>query len=136
MLQALNILENIDLKVWASIRQIHPYLISAMNLSFADRDFYYGDPAFSLISDERIASKEYAKEERRRSTGRGTIPKLVPVIHILLSESNPLSKLFEGMESGVDWNVPTPLDENYLSKVWAGTTSRGCRQRRLVVLYA
>ena len=45
MLQALNILENADLKAmgYNSPRYIHT-LYQAMSLAFADRDFYYGDP--------------------------------------------------------------------------------------------
>ena len=47
MLQTLNILENFDLKEmgYNSTRYIHT-LYQAMNLAYADRDFYYGDPAF------------------------------------------------------------------------------------------
>ena len=47
MLQALNILEPMDLKAmgYNSARYIHA-LYQAMNLAFADRDFYYGDPDF------------------------------------------------------------------------------------------
>ena len=45
LLQSLNILENFDLKAmgYNSARYIHT-LYQAMNLAFADRDFYYGDP--------------------------------------------------------------------------------------------
>ena len=45
MLQALNILENVDLDAlgYNSAGYIHA-LYQAMNLAFADRDFYYGDP--------------------------------------------------------------------------------------------
>jgi gamma-glutamyltranspeptidase / glutathione hydrolase len=45
MLQALNILENFDLQAmgYNSARYVHA-LYQAMNLAFADRDFYYGDP--------------------------------------------------------------------------------------------
>ena len=48
MLQALNILENFDLKSmgYDSARYIHT-LYQAMNLAYADRDFYYGDTSFS-----------------------------------------------------------------------------------------
>jgi gamma-glutamyltranspeptidase/glutathione hydrolase len=48
MLQALNILENFDLKSmgYNSARYIHT-IYQAMNLAFADRDFYYGDPYFA-----------------------------------------------------------------------------------------
>jgi gamma-glutamyltranspeptidase/glutathione hydrolase len=64
MLQTLNILENLDLKSmgYNSPRYVHT-LYQAMNLAFADRDFYYGDPAFP--PDEPVLgllSKEYAKQ--------------------------------------------------------------------------
>ncbi|MBI2994384.1 MAG: gamma-glutamyltransferase [Gammaproteobacteria bacterium] len=67
MLQALNILENFDLKAmgYNSARYIHT-LYQAMNLAFADRDFYYGDPYFP--PQEPVAgllSKEYAKDRSR-----------------------------------------------------------------------
>ncbi len=64
MLQALNILENTDLKAmgYNSSRYIHA-LYQAMNLAFADRDFYYGDPYYP--PEEPIAgllSKDYARQ--------------------------------------------------------------------------
>lgn len=63
MLQALNLLEQVDLKGmgYNSADYVHT-VYQAMNLAYADRDFYYGDPAFP--PDEPIAgllSKEYAK---------------------------------------------------------------------------
>ena len=63
MLQSLNILENFDLKAmgYNSGSYIHT-VYQAMNLAFADRDFYYGDPYFP--PDEPIKgllSKDYAK---------------------------------------------------------------------------
>jgi gamma-glutamyltranspeptidase/glutathione hydrolase len=63
MLQALNILENADLKAmgYNSPRYIHT-VYQAMSLAFADRDFYYGDPAFEPAPPtEALLSKEYAK---------------------------------------------------------------------------
>lgn len=63
MLQALNILENVDLKSmgYNSPRYIHA-VYQAMNLAFADRDFYYGDPAFPPEEPMKgLLSKEYAK---------------------------------------------------------------------------
>src|SRR5205085_11476190 len=47
LLQALNILENFDLKSmgYNSAKYIHT-LYQTMSLAFADRDFYYGDPRF------------------------------------------------------------------------------------------
>ncbi|MCK5411832.1 MAG: gamma-glutamyltransferase, partial [Gemmatimonadetes bacterium] len=64
MLQALNILENLDLESmgYNSARYIHA-LYQTMNLAFADRDFYYGDPYFPPDEPiEGLLSKEYAKE--------------------------------------------------------------------------
>ena len=63
-LQTLNILENYDLKSmgYNSTRYIHT-VYQAMNLAFADRDFYYGDPAFGPEEPMKgLLSKEYAKE--------------------------------------------------------------------------
>lgn len=64
MLQALNILENFDLKKmgYNSTRYIHT-LYQSMNLAFADRDFYYGDPYFSPQEPMKgLLSKAYAKQ--------------------------------------------------------------------------
>lgn len=67
MLQALNILENFDLKGmgYNSSRYIHT-VYQAMNLAYADRDFYYGDPYFPPEEPVRgLLSKEYAKERSK-----------------------------------------------------------------------
>jgi gamma-glutamyltranspeptidase / glutathione hydrolase len=66
LLQALNILEKVDLKGmgYNSVRYIH-WVYQAMNLAFADRDFYYGDTYFP--PEEPIVgllSKEYAAQRR------------------------------------------------------------------------
>src|SRR2546425_2900707 len=63
MLEALNILETFDLKAmgYNSARYIHT-VYQAMSLAFADRDSYYGDPAFPPEEPVRgLLSKEYAK---------------------------------------------------------------------------
>jgi len=66
MLQALNILEGIDLQAmgYNSARYIHT-LYQAMNLAFADRDFYYGDPYVPPVEPiAGLLSKKYAKKRR------------------------------------------------------------------------
>jgi gamma-glutamyltranspeptidase / glutathione hydrolase len=63
LLQALNILENVDLKAlgYNSPRYMHA-VYQAMNLAYADRDFYYGDPYFPPEEPVRgLLSKEYAR---------------------------------------------------------------------------
>ena len=67
MLQALNILEPLDLKAmgYNSARYLHT-VYQAMNLAFADRDFYYGDPAFPPDEPIRgLLSKDYARERAK-----------------------------------------------------------------------
>jgi len=67
LLQVLNILEGFDLKAmgYNSQRYIHT-LYQAMNLAYADRDFYYGDPYSQPIEPvEGLLSKEYAAERRK-----------------------------------------------------------------------
>jgi gamma-glutamyltranspeptidase/glutathione hydrolase len=67
MLQALNLLEGMDLRAMGhnSPRYIHA-LYQVMNLAFADRDFYYGDPAFPPEEPVRgLLSKEYAAARAR-----------------------------------------------------------------------
>jgi gamma-glutamyltranspeptidase/glutathione hydrolase len=66
MLQALNILEEVDLKSmgYNSARYIH-WVYQAMNLAFADRDFYYGDPYIPPEEPvDGLLSKKYAAKRR------------------------------------------------------------------------
>jgi gamma-glutamyltranspeptidase/glutathione hydrolase len=63
MLQALNMLEQFDLAAmgYNTAEYIHT-LYQVMNLAFADRDFYYGDPYFPPEEPiQGLLSKEYAK---------------------------------------------------------------------------
>jgi gamma-glutamyltranspeptidase / glutathione hydrolase len=66
LLEALNILENFDLR---SMKRNSPeYLhtvVEALKLAYADRDTYYGDPAFVRVPAEGLLSKDYAKERAR-----------------------------------------------------------------------
>ena len=63
LLQALNILENFDLRAMRhdSADYIHT-VIEALKLAYADRDTYYADTAFVQVPGEGLLSKEYAKE--------------------------------------------------------------------------
>ena len=64
LLQSLNMVENLDVKSMGfnSTNYIHN-LYQVMNLSFADRDFYYGEPYFEPKKPiQGLLSKEYAKE--------------------------------------------------------------------------
>jgi gamma-glutamyltranspeptidase/glutathione hydrolase len=65
MLQALNLLDGFDL---AGMRlntadYVHT-VVEALKLAYADRDTYYGDPAFAEVPGKRLLSPEYAVERR------------------------------------------------------------------------
>jgi gamma-glutamyltranspeptidase/glutathione hydrolase len=80
MLQALNILETMDVKAmgYNSARYLHA-LYQAMNLAFADRDFYYGDTYFPPEEPRRgLLSKEYAKARAARIDWTKNDPKVKP----------------------------------------------------------
>jgi gamma-glutamyltranspeptidase/glutathione hydrolase len=80
LLQALNILENADLKAmgYNSARYMHT-LYQTMNLAFADRDFYYGDPAFPPEEPVRgLLSKEYAKQRFEQINWERNDPNVKP----------------------------------------------------------
>ncbi len=103
MLQALNILENYDLKAmgYNSARYIHT-IYQAMNLAFADRDFYYGDPYFAPVEPmEGLLSKEYAKERSKLINMERNDPAIKPGDpYPFQRQSNPYRNLLE------KWNLP------------------------------
>ena len=64
MLQALNMMEQLDPQAmgYNTTKYIHS-LYQVMSMTFADRDFYYGDPYFPPEEPIKgLLSKEYAKE--------------------------------------------------------------------------
>jgi gamma-glutamyltranspeptidase/glutathione hydrolase len=64
LLQMLNLVEPLDLQGMGfnSARYVHT-VCQAMQMAFADRDFYYGDPYFAPEEPLRgLLSKEYARE--------------------------------------------------------------------------
>ena len=80
LLQALNILENADLKGMGfnSTRYIHT-VYQAMSMAFADRDFYYGDPAFAPEEPMKgLLSKDYAKSRYAQISWDANDPKIKP----------------------------------------------------------
>ena len=99
MLQALNMLENLDLRAMGlnSVRYIHT-LYQVMNLVFADRDFYYGDPYFPPEEPLKgFSPRNTPANGCSGSTGKRTIPtaarviptpskaKTIPGCHLLVS---------------------------------------------------
>ncbi|HEY5690588.1 MAG TPA: gamma-glutamyltransferase, partial [Cyclobacteriaceae bacterium] len=131
LLQTLNILENFDLKSmgYNTSRYIHT-LYQAMNLAFADRDFYYGDPAFA--PEEPMAgllSKAYAKERMKLIDPDKNDPNISPGDpYPFEGKKNPYLEILKDWgKSQASLNsgrakVPV-LDQQYLEDFTAGTTS-------------
>jgi gamma-glutamyltranspeptidase/glutathione hydrolase len=65
MLQSLNLLSGYDLSAMGhnSADYIH-IVVECMKLAYADREFYYGDPAFVDVPLARLLSQEYAAGRR------------------------------------------------------------------------
>lgn len=119
MLQALNILENFDLQAmgYNSSRYLHT-LYQAMNLSFADRDFYYGDPAFPPREPiEGLLSKAYAKQ-RASLIGDRNDPSIGPGDpYPFQGETNPYAALLQeraeaGTSKSADGKREKPREPN------------------------
>jgi len=64
LLQSLALLEGYDLRAMAQADYIHT-VVECIKLAFADREYYYGDPAFVQVPFDRLLSREYNEERRR-----------------------------------------------------------------------
>ncbi len=122
MLQALNILENFDLEAmgYNSTRYIHA-LYQAMNLAFADRDFYYGDPYFPPDEPmEGLLSKEYARDRAGQIDWERNDPDVGPGDpYPYQGGTNPYLEFLERQETEEPVTTFEELDETFN----LGTTS-------------
>lgn len=126
MLQALNMLENIDLKSMGfnSAKYIHT-LYQVMNLTFADRDFYYGDPYFAPEEPMKgLLSKEYAKERVKAINWERNDAKAAPGDpYPFEGKVNPYKDVLKDWTQASLGTYTSPLSEEYLKQVFLGTTS-------------
>ena len=145
LLQALNILENFDLKSmgYNSSRYIHT-IYQAMNLSFADRDFYYGDPRFAVNQPMKgLLSKEYAKQRASEINFVANNPtagpgdpypfegKQNPYMDLIKSrgykpsiDTAKAKNSFLPAHDAVSYNDKIlPIDAAYMDRLWRGTTT-------------
>lgn len=141
LLQSLNILENFDLKAmgYNSVKYIHT-LYQTMNLAFADRDFYYGDPYFPPAEPIRgLLSKEYAKQRAMLIQFEKNDPRIGPGNPYLFEgKENPYHELLKQRGFSTDTSkrnfapthdirnqtaLNTTLQEDYMDRLWRGTTS-------------
>ncbi|RYF16181.1 MAG: gamma-glutamyltransferase family protein [Flavobacteriales bacterium] len=136
LLQALNILENFDLKAmgYNSAKYIHT-VYQAMNLAFADRDFYYGDPYQAPAEPIMgLLSKAYAKQraglinsvKNDSQIGPGDPykfeQKVNPYINLLNKRGFELDSSKRNFVPKHDMGNYSPK-EDYEDRLWRGTTS-------------
>jgi gamma-glutamyltranspeptidase/glutathione hydrolase len=159
LLQMLNMLENMDLKSleYNSVNYIHT-LYQVMNLAFADRDFYYGDPYFPPEEPIKgLLSKEYAEERLKSLDWNLNDPEVKPgdpypfegkenpYLHLLKKWSNDLAPSYEtlaefeiGFTAGTTsiqaadkegWVVSITPSGGWIPACIAGKTGIGMSQR-------
>ncbi len=127
LLQALNILENFDVKAqgYNSARYIH-LLYQAMSLAFADRDFYYGDPYFPPDEPVRgLLSKEYAKERAKLIQWERNDPNIKPGDpYPFMGGTSPFAELLKAWPPKPAATNSTGSDDARFEEAFrAGTTS-------------
>ncbi len=77
--QVLQTLEHDDLKQLRHNSSDYIHLVSqALNLSFSDREHYFGDPAFVDVPIDRLLSAAYTRERRKRIDMRHAFEELPP----------------------------------------------------------
>lgn len=120
MLQALNMLEDLDLKSMGfnSAEYIHT-LYQVMNLTFADRDFYYGDPCFPPEEPLKgLLSKDYAKARLKRIDWKANDPLAKPGDpYPYEGRQNPYLRYLER------WNQEPQPGPGHPESFFVGTTS-------------
>jgi gamma-glutamyltranspeptidase/glutathione hydrolase len=136
LLQSLNVLENFDLKSmgYNSTKYIHT-LYQAMNLSFADRDFYYGDPYFPPQEPIKgLLNKDYAKQRAALiqfdkndvNIGPGDpYPfegKTNPYLSLLKQRGYEMDSTIRNFAPTHDLNNTSSFAD-YQQRLWLGTTS-------------
>ena len=131
MLQALNILEPLDLQSmgYNSARYIHA-IYQAMNLAFADRDFYYGDIYQPPVEPVRgLLSKDYARERAKLIDWKRNSPDLRPGDpYRFQNATNPFTHLLTNWSNVASNKADdAPMTEQKRAEAerafWAGTTS-------------
>ena len=140
MLQALNIVENFDLKKMGyNSPQYINTIYQTMSLAFADRDFYYGDPAFAPTPQPMrgLLSKDYAKQRAALINPEKNNALIAPGDpYPFEGRTNPYTEQIKqwhlDMDSTGKRNFVPAHDstataqvelEQYMDRLWRGTTS-------------
>ena len=126
LLQTLNILEHFDVKAmgYNSAKYIHT-LYQAMNMAFADRDFYYGDTYFPPEEPVKgLLSKPYAKVRAATMNQQRNDPGVKPGDpYPHQGGTNPFRDLLDKWGTPKTDTPPSSGDRSFEEGFFAGTTS-------------
>ncbi len=130
LLQMLNMLEELDLQAMGfnSAEYLHT-LYQVMNMAFADRDFYYGDPYYPPVEPmEGLLSRDYARDRLRLFDPEGNDPDVKPGDpYPYQGEENPFLDLLAAWSNTGAGDYPPVWDEEsqraFEEAFTAGTTS-------------
>jgi gamma-glutamyltranspeptidase/glutathione hydrolase len=126
MLQALNILENTDVKAmgYNSPTYLHT-IYQALSLAFADRDFYYGDPYVPPVEPIKgLLSKDYAKSRYAQINWERNDPAITPGDpYPFEGRANPYRDVLARWTTKKAPGAPAPEVRTFEEGFYAGTTS-------------
>jgi gamma-glutamyltranspeptidase/glutathione hydrolase len=116
-----------------STKYIHT-IYQTMNMAFADRDFYYGDPYFAPEEPMKgLLSKDYAKQRAQEILWEKNNPDVKPGDpYPFEGKTNPYIDILQQRQNSGDGNrnfVPSHdstvafNDNEYMDRLWRGTTS-------------
>src|SRR5437773_4944553 len=88
-----------------------PVVTEAMNLAFADRDHYYGDPRFVRVPMDTLLSTAYNAERRRLIRDHCAWPEMPPPGPIPGFDATPAHRSTPAMAA------PLPGDTSYVCVV-------------------
>lgn len=133
MLQSLNMVEKLDVKSmgYNSVNYIHA-LYQVMNMAFADRDFYYGDPYYPPVEPmEGLLSKDYAEQRLKEINWEKNNPDVKPGDPYQFQEGdNPYLKYINGWSNEENLKKVGFIPQSELpsefpneTAIYSGTTS-------------
>jgi gamma-glutamyltranspeptidase/glutathione hydrolase len=117
--QILNILENFefDQEEWGSNSYIHK-LVEAMKYAYADRSNHIGDPDFYEVPQDKIISKEYAKEIYSKIKDSATPSELIGPTDFFSSDESEETTHYSVVDKwGNAVSTTTTINSGYGSKV-------------------
>lgn len=126
LLQALNMIKHLDLKSmgYNSTQYIHT-LYQVMNMAFADRDFYYGDPYFEPKEPmQGLLSDSYALERLKEINPTKNNPNTKPGNpYPHQNQKNPFEDLLKNYGTDGNSTDTKQLDSDFLENFRSGTTT-------------